>query len=168
MTAHGLSQRQGLPQRQGLYDPRYEHDACGLGFVVDLAGRESHRIVQSAVEVLLNLEHRSASVWEKNTGDGAGLLLQIPHGFLARECDRLGVELPPEGQYAAGIVFLPVERESREQCEEQFEEIVLEEGQRVLGWRTVPTDDSEIGPTAKASMPLIRQIFGRVSEFMLT
>jgi glutamate synthase (NADPH/NADH) large chain len=153
MTAHGLS------QRQGLYDPRYEHDACGLGFVVDLAGRKSHRIVQRAVEVLLNLEHRGASGWEKNTGDGAGLLLQIPHGFLARECDRLGIKLPPAGEYAAGMVFLPVERESREQCEAQFEEIILEEGQRVLGWRTVPTDDSEIGPTAKASRPLIRQIF---------
>jgi glutamate synthase (NADPH/NADH) large chain len=149
----------GFPQRQGLYDPRHEHDACGLGFVVDLAGRKSHHIIQNALQVLLNLEHRGASGWEKNTGDGAGILLQLPHRFLALECERLGIVLPPPGHYAVGMVFLPHDPENRLQCERAFEAIVHEEGQRVLGWRNVPVDDSRIGPTAKASQPLIRQIF---------
>jgi glutamate synthase (ferredoxin) len=154
-----------FPEKQGLYDPRHEHDSCGVGFVVDIAGRKSHEIVRQAVEVLLNLEHRGACGCEKNTGDGAGILLQIPHLFLERECESLGISLPLPGEYAVGMVFLPLEEESRQQCEHLFEEIVREEGQRVLGWRTVPTDDSMIGPTAKASEPLIRQIFiGRGPE----
>ncbi|HEY6186893.1 MAG TPA: glutamate synthase large subunit [Pyrinomonadaceae bacterium] len=147
------------PKKQGLYDPRHEHDACGVGFVVDIAGRKSHEIVRQAVEVLLNLEHRGACGCEKNTGDGAGILLQLPHQFFAREGQRLGIELPPAGLYGVGMVFLPRDVESREQCEHLFEEIVREEGQRVLGWRTVPTEDSMIGPTAKASEPFVRQIF---------
>ncbi|HEX8143100.1 MAG TPA: glutamate synthase large subunit [Pyrinomonadaceae bacterium] len=147
------------PEKQGLYDPRHEHDACGVGFVVDIAGRKSHEIVRQAIRVLLNLEHRGACGCEKNTGDGAGILLQIPHLFFARECDPLGIKLPPPGHYGIGMVFLPHDRESREQCEHLFEEIVREEGQSVLGWRSVPTDDSTIGPTAKASEPLVRQIF---------
>ena len=147
------------PDKQGLYDPRHEHDACGVGFVVDIAGRRSHEIVRQAVEVLLNLEHRGACGCEKNTGDGAGILLQIPHPFFARECASLGIKLPPAGLYGVGMVFLPRDPESREQCERLFEEIVREEGQSVLGWRSVPTDDSMIGPTAKASEPVVRQIF---------
>jgi glutamate synthase (ferredoxin) len=154
-----------LPQKQGLYDPLHEHDACGLGFVVDLAGRKSHEIVRKALQVLLSLEHRGASGCEKNTGDGAGILLQIPHRFLAAACARLKIVLPSPGQYAVGMVFLPRDRESRQQCEHQFEAIVREEGQRVLGWRNVPVDDSRIGPTAKASRPIVRQIFiGRAAN----
>jgi glutamate synthase (NADPH) large chain len=147
------------PEKQGLYDPRHEHDACGVGFVVDIAGRKSHEIVRQAVEVLLNLEHRGACGCEKNTGDGAGLLLQLPHSFLKRECAALGIELPAPGHYAVGMLFLPRDAESRAQCEQLFEEVAREEGQHVLGWRTVPTDDSTIGPTAKASEPVIRQVF---------
>jgi glutamate synthase (ferredoxin) len=154
-------------QRQGLYDPWHEHDACGLGFVVDIAGRQTHLIVEQALQVLLSLEHRGASGCEKNTGDGAGILLQLPHQFLARECDRLKIILPSPGQYAVGMVFLPRELESRRQCERQFEAIVREEGQHVLGWRGVPLDDSRIGPTAKASEPVVRQIFiGCGSEYI--
>ncbi|MGH9880983.1 MAG: glutamate synthase central domain-containing protein, partial [Pyrinomonadaceae bacterium] len=149
----------GFPERQGLYDPRYEHDACGTGFVVDIQGRKSHAIVQKAIEVLLNLEHRGACGSEKNTGDGAGILLQIPHLFLAAACEKLQFELPPPGQYAVGMVFLPTEEESRQECEDQFEDIVREEGQRVLGWRPVPTDNSTVGFTAKVSQPVIRQLF---------
>jgi glutamate synthase (ferredoxin) len=149
----------GFPKKQGLYDPRYEHDACGTGFVVDIKGRKSHDIVQKALQVLLNLEHRGACGSEKNTGDGAGILLQIPHVFLADECARLGFVLPPPGQYAVGMVFLPTEEESRAECERSFEEIVAEEGQSVLGWRRVPTDNSSIGFTARASEPVIRQLF---------
>src|SRR5688572_28605172 len=102
----------GWPRKQGLYEPEREHDACGTGFVVDIKGRQSHYIVQKATEVLLNLEHRGACGCEKNTGDGAGILLQIPHLFLSAECRNLQIELPAPGQYAAGMVFLPTEEES--------------------------------------------------------
>jgi glutamate synthase (ferredoxin) len=148
-----------LPTKQGLYDPRYEHDACGTGFVVDIKGRKSHDIVQKAIQVLLNLEHRGACGSEKNTGDGAGILMQIPHVFLVAECAKLKIELPPPGEYAVGMVFLPTEEESRWECEKSFEQIVWEEGQSVLGWRTVPTDNSSLGVTAQASEPVIRQLF---------
>ncbi len=149
----------GFPIKQGLYDPRYEHDSCGLGFVADVKGRRSHRIVEQAIQVLLNLEHRGACGSEANTGDGAGILLQIPHLFLARECENQKFELPHAGAYGVGMVFLPQDAESRRECEHLFERIVNEEGQRVLGWRTVPVDNSGIGPTAKASQPVVRQIF---------
>jgi glutamate synthase domain-containing protein 2/glutamate synthase domain-containing protein 1/glutamate synthase domain-containing protein 3 len=149
----------GFPKKQGLYDPRHEHDSCGTGFVVDIKGRKSHDIVHKAIQVLLNLKHRGACGSEKNTGDGAGILLQIPHVYLAAECTKLKILLPPSGQYAVGMVFLPTEEESRRECEELFEEIVEEEGQSVLGWRTVPTNNSSLGLTAQASEPVIRQIF---------
>ena len=148
-----------FPLKQGLYDPQFEHDSCGVGFVVDVKGRRSHRIVEQGIQVLLNLEHRGACGSEPNTGDGAGILLQIPHGFFARECENRKFKLPRAGDYAVGMVFLPRDGASRRECEHLFEEIVNEEGQRVLGWRTVPTDASRIGPTAKASRPVIRQIF---------
>ncbi len=147
------------PLKQGLYDARYEHDSCGVGFVVDVKGRRSRRIVEQGIQVLLNLEHRGACGSEPNTGDGAGILLQIPHGFFARECESRKFKLPRAGDYAVGMVFLPRDGASRRECEHLFERIVNEEGQRVIGWRTVPTDDSRIGPTAKASRPVIRQIF---------
>src|SRR2546421_582100 len=147
------------PLKQGLYDPQYEHDSCGLGFVVDVKGRRSRKIVEQACEVLLNLEHRGACGCEPNTGDGAGILLQIPHLFFQREGDKLGLTLPKAGQYAVGMVFLPDEFQGRRECERLFERLVRQEGQRVLGWRTVPTDDTGIGPTALASRPVVRQIF---------
>ncbi|MGH9968480.1 MAG: glutamate synthase large subunit [Pyrinomonadaceae bacterium] len=156
----------GTPNKQGLYDPRYEHDACGTGFVVDIKGRKSQDIVQKAIQVLLNLEHRGACGSEKNTGDGAGILLQIPHRFLASECDQLRISLPRPGEYAVGMVFLPTDEEGRLQCEHLFEEIVREEGQSVLGWRSVPTDNSTLGPTAKASEPVIKQIFIGRGDFI--
>src|SRR5205085_3364727 len=121
------------PAAQGLYDPRYEHDACGVGFVVDLKGRRSHDIVRQAIEVLLNLEHRGACGCEKNTGDGAGILLQTPHRFFLRECERLGIRLPAPGDYAAGCVFLPMDANDRKACEAIFERIIREEGQEPLG-----------------------------------
>jgi glutamate synthase (NADPH/NADH) large chain len=151
--------QKGIPARQGLYDPRHEHDACGVGFVVDLKGRKSHEIVEKAIQVLLNLQHRGACGCEENTGDGAGVLMQMPHAFLEQECDKLGVKLPAYEEYGVGMVFLPRDAESRRQCEALFEQIAGEEGQRVLGWRTVPTDDSPIGPTAKAGEPVVRQVF---------
>ena len=148
-----------VPEKQGLYDPQFEHDSCGVGFVVDVKGRRSRKILDQAFEVLRNLEHRGASGCETNSGDGAGILLQIPHAFLSRECRKLNFQLPPPPDYAVGMVFLPREHEGRVECEELFEKIVEQQGQRVLGWRTVPTDDVGIGPTALASRPLVRQIF---------
>jgi glutamate synthase (ferredoxin) len=147
------------PGPQGLYDPRHEHDACGVGFVVDLRGRKSANIVQNAIQVLLNLEHRGACGCEINTGDGAGILLQIPHKFLVGKCDRLGIKLPAPGQYGVGVVFLPTAADSRQACERLFEQAVREEGQVFLGWRDVPTDNSMLGPTAVKSQPVIRQLF---------
>jgi glutamate synthase (ferredoxin) len=147
------------PVKQGLYDPRFEHDSCGLGFVVDVQGRRSRSIVTQGLQVLLNLEHRGACGCEANTGDGAGILLQIPHRFFLDECARLKIKLPAAGDYAVGMVFLPRSSASRLECERLFEGIVREEGQRVLGWRTVRTDDTGLGPTARASKPVVRQIF---------
>ena len=144
------------PQKQGLYDPRNEHDACGVGFVADVKGRRSHQIVKNALEVLRNLEHRGASGCDANSGDGAGILIQTPHEFFKNKCS---FELPAFGQYAAGMVFLPVAGSLRQQCEAVLEQIVEEEGQQVIGWRDVPTNDALLGPTARESKPVIRQVF---------
>src|SRR5215467_12680101 len=153
------------PARQGLYDPAFEHDACGVGFVVDAKGRKSNAIIPKALKVLLNLEHRGACGCEVNTGDGAGILVQISHSFFASQCADLEIDLPDPGQYGVGMVFLPTDRDSRRQCERVFERVIREEGQKVLGWRTVPTDDSTIGPTARRSEPVVKQILiGRVTE----
>jgi glutamate synthase (ferredoxin) len=147
------------PPKQGLYDPRFEHDACGVGFIVDLKGRRSHDLVEKAIRILLNLEHRGACGCEKNTGDGAGILMQVPHAFLARECDRSGIKLPAATEYGVGMVFLPTRPDDRARCEHLFEEIVREEGQRVLGWRTLPLDNASLGNTARAAQPVVRQVF---------
>src|ERR1700674_1502277 len=111
------------PLKQGLYDPQYEHDACGVGFVADLKGRKSHDIIQQGIQVLLNLEHRGACGCEKNTGDGAGIVIQTPHAFLAAECARLQIRLPSWGSYGVGMVFLPTLEADRRQCEDLFEQM---------------------------------------------
>ncbi len=140
--------------QQGLYDSWFEHDACGFGFVADIAGRKSHQIVRSALTVLKNLEHRGAAGSESNSGDGAGLLTQLPHSFFARQ----GFGGAP-GSYAAGVVFLPQNGSSRAECERLFAGIVSDEGQAVAGWRDVPVDSSGLGESARGSQPVIRQIF---------
>jgi glutamate synthase domain-containing protein 2/glutamate synthase domain-containing protein 1/glutamate synthase domain-containing protein 3 len=149
----------GLPEKQGLYDPAFEHDACGIGFVADLKGRKSHELVEKGIQVLVNLQHRGACGCDDRTGDGAGLTLQIPHEFFAQECGQLGFSLPEQGQYGVGMLFLPKEDELRAACEQAIEQIVAEEGQRVLGWRTVPVDASPLGRLAAETQPAIRQIF---------
>jgi glutamate synthase (NADPH/NADH) large chain len=152
---------------KGLYDPSHEHDACGVGFVVDMKGRKSKQIVQDAIQVLLNLQHRGACGCEKNTGDGAGILMQMPHRFLIDECDRHRIKLPAEGAYGAGLVFLPTDPASRAACEKVFERVIADEGQTFLGWRTVPTDNRLLGPTAVSSQPVIKQLFvGRDPEIV--
>ncbi|MDE2181195.1 MAG: glutamate synthase subunit alpha, partial [candidate division NC10 bacterium] len=149
----------GIPPRQGLYDPTYEHDACGVGFVVDIKGRKSHTVIQQSLTVLKNLLHRGACGAEPNTGDGAGILIQMPHTFLARECAKIGITLPAPRHYGAGLVFLPTDPSQAAKCQAIFEDLILEEGQTLLGWRDVPTDDSLIGPSAKAAEPAFKQIF---------
>src|SRR5437762_364067 len=149
----------GLPPRQGLYDPWFEHEACGVGFVVNVKGKKSHQIIQQSLQVLRNLDHRGACGCEANTGDGAGILMQMPHTFLQKQCEKLGFKLPRPGQYGVGLVFLPQDPPERQQCERTFEKIVKEEGLKILGWRTVPTNNTSLGATAKASEPFIRQVF---------
>src|SRR6188474_2565333 len=124
----------GCPPAQGLYDPRFEKDACGVGFVVNVKGVRSHAIVRQALELLVNLLHRGACGCEVNTGDGAGILIQMPDRFLRKEASRLGWELPEAGAYGAGLVFLPHHADSRAAIVELFERIVAEEGQRLIGW----------------------------------
>jgi glutamate synthase (NADPH/NADH) large chain len=151
-------------QTEGLYDAAYEHDSCGVGFVVDMKGRKSHAIIEQALTVLENLMHRGATGSEENTGDGAGILIQLPDRFLRASCESQGLNLPPVGDYGAGLVFLPQDPEQAEECVRTIEALVVEEGQRVLGWRQVPVDDSMIGPTASSAEPGFRQIFIGRSE----
>ncbi len=149
------------PSHQGLYDPAHEHESCGVGFVVDLKGRKSGKIVHDAIQVLLNLQHRGACGCEKNTGDGAGILIQIPHKFFADVAGATParIKLPDAGQYGVGVVFLPGDPGSRAACEHVFEQVVRDEGQTLLGWREVPVDNRMIGPTARRSQPVIKQLF---------
>jgi len=149
----------GLPPAQGLYDPRNEHDACGIGFVANVRGQKSHDILRKGIEVLINLTHRGACGCDPETGDGAGILIQIPHEFFAAECGNLGFTLPGPGGYAVGMTFLPVEKHQRLQCEGILERILREEGLPVLGWRDTPVEASAIGRVARGSQPYIQQIF---------
>ena len=151
----------GLPVEQGLYSPRFEHDACGIGFVVDIGGRKSHDIILKGLQILINLTHRGACGCDPETGDGAGILIQIPHAFFVRECKELGFTLPPEGLYGVGMVFLPVEPQPRLQVEGILERIAREEGLAVLGWRDTPVNSDAIGRVGRASQPYIEQIFIR-------
>ncbi|MCI0410706.1 MAG: hypothetical protein L0191_19460, partial [Acidobacteria bacterium] len=143
----------GLPPKQGLYDPRFEHDACGIGFVVNVKGVKSNAIVRQGLTALLNLTHRGARGSEVQTGDGAGILLQTPHGFLQQACAEARIPLPPFGEYGIGMVFLPPDPSQRRTCEQHFEKIVAEEGQHLLGWRTVPTQNASLGRTARSCEP---------------
>jgi glutamate synthase (ferredoxin) len=149
----------GPPPARGLYDPRHEHDACGVGFVVHVKGKKSHDIVVKALTVLKNLLHRGACGCEPNTGDGAGILLQMPDRFLRRECERRGIALPPVGDYGAALTFLPRDHVQREKIQALMQTIVADEGQRFLGWRDVPVDDSLLGDSARACEPHIKQMF---------
>lgn len=149
----------GFPSKQGLYNPEYEKDSCGVGFIANVKGEKTHSIVKKGIQILVNLTHRGAVGADTKTGDGAGILIQIPDEFFRINCDNLGIELPKPGEYGVGMVFFPRETALRLQCEGIFERITEKEGQRVLGWRDVPTDDRGIGETAKGTEPVIRQIF---------
>ena len=145
-----------LPPARGLYDPRFEHDACGVSFVVDIKGRKSHGIVASALGALCSMEHRGATGAEPDTGDGAGILVQIPDAFLRAVS---GVTLPEVGAYAVGIAFLPSDGALCEKAIDSIERIVAEEDLRVIGWRSVPVDPSCLGASALRVMPTFKQLF---------
>ncbi|GII20447.1 glutamate synthase large subunit [Planosporangium mesophilum] len=145
-----------LPQAQGLYDPAYEHDACGVAFVADVAGRRSHEVVELGLNALCRMDHRGARGAEQNTGDGAGIMIQVPDAFCRAVA---GVELPPAGGYATGLAFLPTDQADAERAMAVFAKYALVEGARVLGWRDVPVDASDLGASACDAMPRIMQVF---------
>ncbi|RYU63156.1 glutamate synthase large subunit [Methylolobus aquaticus] len=147
-----------LPTKQGLYDPRHEHDACGVGFIAHIKGKKSHHIIQQGLELLRNLTHRGAVGADPLAGDGAGILLQIPDAFLRAECAKLKIELPPAGHYGIGMVCLPQDAANRKTCEQITEEIIRREGQIVLGWRDVPVDNSPLGKSVLPVEPVNRQV----------
>lgn len=148
-----------IPQKQGLYDPALEKDACGMGFVAHIKGKASHEIVSQALTMLSNMEHRGGQGSEPNSGDGAGILLQIPHRLLAAETEKLGYILPEAGQYGVGMLFMPHDDALRSEQEAELTRIVEEEGQTVLGFRTVPTRDDMLGKSAREAKPFVRQVF---------
>ncbi len=148
-----------MKEPQGLYDPAHDHDACGVGIVANLNGDKSYDIIRNAIRVLVNLEHRGACGCDPHTGDGAGLLFQLPHAFFRRQCGLVGISLPEEGGYAVGMVFLPRKSEHRRWCERTIEKTVWEEDQVFLGWRDVPVDFTQAGELATQVSPLIRQFF---------
>ena len=151
----------GLPEAQGMYRPENEHDACGLGFVANIEGQKSHDIVLKGIQILVNLTHRGACGCDPETGDGAGILIQIPHAFFERECASLGFTLPPPGEYGVGMIFLPVDPQDRILCEGIVEKTVREQGLTVLGWRDTPINGDTIGRVARNTQPYIEQIFIR-------
>ena len=144
---------------KGLYSPQQEHDNCGVGVVADIQGRQSHRIIQEGLEVLINLGHRGAAGSDPETGDGAGILLQMPHAFFRRETNRLGFPLPPDGHYGVGMVFLPPQPAAAAKAQSLIADVITAEGLEPLGWRDVPVNPAKIGRDARRRSPLIRQIF---------
>lgn len=149
----------GYPKNQGLYDSQFEKDNCGIGFVANIKGEKTHDIIKKGIEILVNLTHRGGVGSDIKTGDGAGIMFQIPHEFFKITCDNVGIALPEEGDYGVGMIFLPKEITLCHQCEGIVERVIEEEGQGFLGWRHVPTDSRIIGRTAKGSEPIIKQIF---------
>jgi glutamate synthase (NADPH/NADH) large chain len=143
----------------GLYDPSFEHDACGIGFVANIKGNKSHKIISDALTVLENMEHRGACGCENNTGDGAGIMIQTPHEFFFDECSKLGVHLPPYGKYGVGVIFFPREIRLREECREIFSRCAEKLGLEILAYRKVPVNPTNIGPTALSVEPEIEQVF---------
>src|SRR5580698_1773676 len=146
-----------LPQEQGLYDPRNEHDSCGVGFVANIKGRKSHGIISQGLQLLINLDHRGAVGADPMVGDGAGILIQIPDALIRAWAVGKSLELPAPGHYAVAMCFLPQEPKARGFAVTQFEHFVAVEGQKILGWRDVPVDDAGLGATVLEQMPLIKQ-----------
>ena len=148
-----------LPPRQGLYDPRNEHDACGVGFIANVTGQQSHEIIRQGLKILENLTHRGAVGADPCAGDGAGMLIQIPDTFLRETCASLDIDLPPGGDYGVGMIFLPRQADTLTACVKITNNIIENEGQKLLGWRDVPTNNSSVGQSVKDVEPAIRQVF---------
>jgi len=149
----------GPPGRQGLYDPSLEHDACGVGFVAHIKNKKSHDIVRQGLRILDNLTHRGATGYDPLLGDGAGILIQMPDEFLRAEAARIGLNLPVVGEYACGMVFLPQSANGRMACESVVARLIYAEGQRFLGWRDVPRDNTGLAEAARDEEPVVRQVF---------
>ncbi|MBE2198447.1 MAG: glutamate synthase large subunit [Anaerolinea sp.] len=161
----GAGRTTAVPHPHGLYDPQFEHDACGTGFIAHLRGEKSHQLLRQALTILENLDHRGARGSDPDTGDGAGILLQLPHQFFQQVCPDNHIQLPAAGQYGVGMLFLPHDTVQRQAYEIEFARIVAQAGQRLLGWRTVPTDNRTLGHSARHSEPCVRQVFiGRAAE----
>jgi glutamate synthase (NADPH/NADH) large chain len=159
MTGPHFDAALGFPEPAGLFDPSREHDACGVGFIADLKGGASHQVIKDALSILENLEHRGAVGADPLAGDGAGILIQIPHAFFAGECAKVEVKLPRPGDYAVGHLFMPRDERLRAHCERVWMRIIREEGLEFLGWRSVPVDNSCLSEMTKAVEPVHRQIF---------
>ncbi|MBF0512214.1 MAG: glutamate synthase large subunit, partial [Candidatus Omnitrophica bacterium] len=146
-------------EKQGLYDPQFEHDSCGVGFIANIKGVQSHEIIRQGIQILENLSHRGACGCDPETGDGAGILIQMPDSFLRKELAKQDLSLPAFGDYGAGLVFMPISLEDRNIIEEWTEHIIHEEGQKLIGWRAVPHEPTQIGRVARSVMPAFKQIF---------
>ena len=153
-----------LPSSEGLYDPQFEHDGCGVGFVAHLKGEKSHAIVQKGIELLLNLRHRGAVGAERNSGDGAGILTQMPDRFFRKVAKELGIDLPGFGSYGVGVVFLPRDPEAYIECETIVEQCIRDVGLECLGWRRVLTDNTDLGESVSAVEPYVHQVFVKRAE----
>src|SRR5437763_9871735 len=149
----------GLPVAHGLYDPALEKDSCGVGFIADIKGKRSEKIIEDALSILCNLEHRGAVGADPRAGDGAGILVQIPHKFFAKKADKLGFALPKPGEYAVGQLFLPRDPDWRQIIRDIYAQMIRREGMTLIGWRDVPTDNSTLGvsgkPAAAAHQPAL-------------
>lgn len=166
-TAPSPFRKDGYPVAHDLYSPDFEHENCGVGFVAHLKGQRSHQIVDDADRILRHMTHRGACGCEENTGDGAGILTGLPDGFLRKVAKAdLGVDLPEQGKYAAGVIFLPQDEQRREFCKETVNEIIAAQGQKLLGWRKMPVDAdaADIGFTARQSMPVMEMLFVGASD----
>lgn len=153
-----------MAQKQGLYDPSFEHDSCGIGFVANLKSKKSFQYIQNALDMLVNMEHRGGCGCEPETGDGAGILLQIPYTFYKAECKNIGFELPSEGHFGVAMTFFPMDKNLRSTVKSRFEEYIKRLGFELLGYREVPTDNSMIGDSAKRVEPKVEQVFVKFKE----
>ena len=153
-----MSMRNELCKKQGLYDPAFEKENCGVGFIANIHGEKENSIIKDGLTILKNLTHRWATGADPETGDGAGILIQMPHDFFKKEFAKEGIDLPNEGEYGIGMFFLPLEPNSRYFCEGVAEEMAEKEGFTVLGWRSVPINEKGCGETARGTMPTIRQL----------
>ena len=149
----------GMPAGQGLYDPALDKDSCGVGFIADLKGRKSHQLIADGLRILCNLEHRGAVGADPRMGDGAGILVQMPHKFFAKKAKELGFTLPEPGQYAIGQLFMPTEKNWRQIIRDIYADIIHREELTLLGWREVPTDNSTLGESVKPTEPRHMQVF---------